>query len=294
MNQTRLLYLSNFRFIVDLLLFTVMKEFPIRSIFLPATIVGVSIFSVMAFTLPTFINRYGVNVKHSDEVRSSSILTGVHKELAITYIGSAIVVSTGAGLGVAELLRKRSASPAKSPNLKSRLAELVDQDAQQLSSNSELAMTFAEMLTEQSAVETDWLGTADNLDQSSYADCQELASELSETPNLSVWQDLQYSGERVSSQPENSPDIDDGTVMIFPGQYQCCRVQVPDLSEQQDAINFNQRFYRLLGSSVSKGQALAAVKQLCQEQQTAILTHTNRGYAVWVLAPQAILCSHLS
>lgn len=79
--------------------------------------------------------------------------------------------------------------------------------------------------------------------------------------------------------------------MIFPGQYQRCRIQIPGLPEHQYAIEFDHRFYSLLSSGVSKEQALVAVKQLSQEQRAAILTCMNQGYAVWVLEPDAQLIS---
>jgi hypothetical protein len=96
-----------------------------------------------------------------------------------------------------------------------------------------------------------------------------------------------------STRPRSSADagfVADDTVTIFPGQYERCRIQVSGLPAQQYAIKFNEQFYSLLCSGISKEDALETVKQLEeQEERTAILTHMNQGYAVWVAEPTADL-----
>jgi hypothetical protein len=266
-----------------------MKDFPIRNIFLPATFVGVATFSLMAFSLPSLIERYSPDRGPSTGIGATAKLTGIHKELVITYIGSAIVISTSAGLGTAELLRKRSAQKAKTSGLKSMLAEWVDHDAQQ--QPTEIDAYFAAMLAEQSGENDDWQESPTVTEpQTMTAHIPDLDQAFSEAASDTPWAEPEQLGP-LESAPINSsaPAPDEDTVMIFPGQYQRCRIQIPDFPEQQYAIEFHQKFYRLLGSGVSKDQALMAVKQLCQEQQPAILTQMDQGYAVWVLAPHAQL-----
>lgn len=263
-----------------------MKDFPIRNIFLPATLVGTAIFSAMAFTLPTFVNHYsqkeGIAGTSTWGARSPLELTGVHKEVMITYIGTAIVVSASAGLGAAELLRKRSAQKSQAPSLKSALAELIDQHSQQ--GNTDLEEEFSSLV-------------AQHLEANDLQGLMPAAANRVATPPTdvtfpveipeAVWQ---APAQAPPSSPDSAVETDD-TVMIFPGQYQRCRIQVPNLSEQQYAIAFDQQFYSLLNSGITKEQALAAVKQLAAAERAAILTPMNQGYAVWVLEPEAELVS---
>lgn len=260
-----------------------MKDFPIRNIFLPATFVGVATFSLMAFSLPSLIERYSPDRGSRTGIGATAKLTGIHKELVITYIGSAIVISTSAGLGTAELLRKRSAQKTKTSGLKSMLAEWVDQDAQQ--QPTEIDAYFAAMLAEQSGESDDWQESPTVTEpRTMTAHVPDFDQAFAEAESDTPWAEPEHFGPF-----ESAPAPDEDTVMIFPGQYQRCRIQIPDLPEPQYAIEFHQKFYRLLGSGVSKDQALTAVKQLCQEQQPAILTQMDQGYAVWVLAPHARL-----
>lgn len=131
-----------------------MKDFPMCNIFLPATFVGVSLFSITALMLPAFIERYSPTGQLGERGQSSLSLTGIHKEVVITYIGSAIVISASAGLGAAELLRKRSAQKAKTPHLKSLLTDFVDREAQQ--GFSDIDEHFTSVLAEQLGKTVDW------------------------------------------------------------------------------------------------------------------------------------------
>ena len=264
-----------------------MKDFPIRNIFLPATLVGTSIFSIMAFTLPTFIDQHSLNERAPRlGVRSSLDLTGIHKELVITYIGSAIVMSASAGLGAAELLRKRAVKKSNNSNLKSALAEFVDHHSQQ--SVTDLEVQFSALIAEH-------IGDPSVDNQAPMEPGTEIASpaaidtRVSAAVSDSLWQMPSPAVEPSQAEPEEFET--DSTIMIFPGQYLRCRIQVPDSPEQQYAIEFDHQFYSLLSSGVSQEQALAAVNQLAQEERAAILTRMNQGYAVWVLEPNAEVVS---
>jgi hypothetical protein len=260
-----------------------MKDFPIRNIFLPATLVGASIFSAMAFALPSFVDHYG-SLERSPKVgmRSSLALAGVHKELIITYVGSAVVVSTSAGLGAAELLRQRAARKGQNAELKSALAEFVDAHAQQ--SSPDLERNFSSLV-------------AQHLDSAAVIEASPASASTDSTPEsdpvaaktpAALWPSV--ASDAIGSELLSSAHTEaDDTVMIFPGQYQRCRIHVPNAPEQQYAIAFDQQFYGLLSSGVSKEEALAAVQQLAQEERAAILTPMNQGYAVWVLEPEATL-----
>lgn len=236
-----------------------MKDLPIRNIFLPAALVGTSLFSALAFTLPVFLSKS--DYATSDASRPN--FKGFHKEVVLTYVGTAIVVSASAGLGAAELLRRRTEKRSKTPDFKSALAEFVDHHAQSALSDSDAQ--FAELLGHLPV----------DSPQSDFG----LSEPLVEAPSPS-----QPLGSLPSPSSSAAPA---DRVIIFPGQYQRCRIQTADLHHRQYAIEFNGQFYTLLSSGRTKEQALAAVEQLAREQQEAIITQMNQGYAVWVMAPNS-------
>jgi hypothetical protein len=287
-----------------------MKDLPVRNIFLPATVVGASLFSMLAFQLPNFVSHY-VNLHSQPDAQSAapaSVQLGhVHKELAIGYIGTTIVLSAGIGLLTAECLRRRSQSMAHKPELKQALALFVDQQAQQDTEHSEAAFTamMAEFPEAEVAIPS---GSSDVRDSSTvsvsvdgnWADEDTSQSEQPRQLSLNAyWSNLPGESTAAFDMASSATGrmelevalgpID--TIMIFPGQYQRCRIQVPGVAEKQYAISFKQHFYRLLSSGVTKESALAVVKQLGQSDRDAIVTTMNRGYAVWVKEPSAELVS---
>ncbi|MEM9766672.1 MAG: hypothetical protein AAF892_02155 [Cyanobacteria bacterium P01_D01_bin.71] len=254
-----------------------MKDLPIRNIFLPAALVGASIFSSLAFALPTFLNQdAGAGWPGPRQWQSRSTLTGLHKEVVISYVGTAIMLSAGASLGTAEVLRRRTKAAQQPQDFKSALAEFVDQQAQQESPDMETqfsslvaAYAHADSLAAASAVE---------------------AIDTSTDEAMEVhWPTVAVTAATVEACSEQAMAEEIDNTVIFPGQYRRCRVQVPGSQQQQYAIAFNDQFYSLLSSGMAKEQALATVKRLEQEQQAAILTPMNQGYAVWVAEPAAEL-----
>ncbi|NJL86719.1 MAG: hypothetical protein HC886_13280 [Leptolyngbyaceae cyanobacterium SM1_1_3] len=171
--------------------------------------------------------------------------------MAIPYLGTVIVLSAGAGIVTAELTRKRGAARQKADTL-----ETASATEQQTGS----------MLSAMPVIDPA---------------CEWPTTGIDET----VWPESQ-----PKAFGEAKADLSP-TVVVFPGQYQRCRIQVPHLQEQLYAIEFNEQFYRLLSASISKAQALAAVEQMAQEDHAAVLTRMNEGYAVWVLEPQTKLVS---
>ena len=254
-----------------------MKDFPVRNIFLPAALAASAVFS--ALTLPTALRQptnHAVDLPLIDQ-NSQIRLSEVHKDIAIPYLGTVIVLSAGSGIATAELIRKwRSiyqATTEKTPltSTETGLSSHIDtQDSPQLKM---LPLTDLELA---------WPTSEDSAAASSP---EEAAStyRFPEQVTEATWLE--------NTMAETPELVDDYTVVIFPGQYQRCRIQVPHLQEQLYAIEFDNRFYSLLSAGISKEQAIAAISQLNQAERPAILTQMNQGYAVWVFEPQAQLLS---
>ncbi|MDB9524401.1 hypothetical protein PN498_00250 [Oscillatoria sp. CS-180] len=272
-----------------------MQDLPIRNIFLPAAVVGASIFSALTFVVPPLVNQLsqvGSTERLSADQHLRMQLESVHKEVAISYIGTAMVVSTGMGIATAELLRKRyQRTLGKAPDLKAALADFIDNHDQQ--DEREMDAQFAALIADLPQPVPAWpdAESSEQEDKTPTAARTDHPYPFSQAVPEAVWPVAIADTQSIASESETAKEDVDQTVTIFPGQYERCRIQVPNQHEHQYAIEFNGQFYGLLSAGVSKDQALAAVKHLAQENHAAILTHMNQGYAVWVLEPKAELVS---
>ncbi|MEO1298816.1 MAG: hypothetical protein AAFW75_24160 [Cyanobacteria bacterium J06636_16] len=266
-----------------------MKDFPIRNIFLPAALAASAVFS--AFTLPAALQR---STTHAVDLpiitqKSQMGLGQVHKDVAIPYIGTVIVFSAGAGMATAELIRKwwaiRSAAARAAQQEAACTAAYTEADTEL--AEADLTEAIAPLATDVPATALP-LADADLIWPTAVADAAETPSTAEKTATYKFPEQLPAAAwaEPAIAQPEAAAAVD-MTVVIFPGQYERCRIQVPHLREQLYAIEFDEKFYSLLSAGISKEQALAAVTQLAKEERPAILTQMNEGHAVWVLEPQA-------
>ncbi|MEO0985152.1 MAG: hypothetical protein AAFY20_06340 [Cyanobacteria bacterium J06639_14] len=256
-----------------------MQDFPIRNIFLPAALAASAVFS--ALTLPTALQRsttHAVDLPTSSQ-QSQMDLSRVHKDIAIPYIGTVIVLSAGAGIATAELVRKwhaaRKSTAAQTPE-----ADFADSFEDDSVSSPEIPSSITSLPLR--APDFAW-PTSKNLETASSAAKTWVDYDFPKQFTAATWETP-----AAVATVAQAPDM---TVVIFPGQYQRCRIQVPSQREQSYAIEFDEKFYSLLSAGVSKEQALAAITQLDQENRPAILTQMNEGYAVWVLEPEAQLIS---
>ena len=260
-----------------------MKEFPVRNIFLPAALAASAVFS--GLTLPIVLQQSTQNMGNALPVLGQStqvVLNQVHKDIAIPYIGTTIVLSAGAGIVTAELMRKRYAAQKKMVMQAIEISGVTGNSLSNAAAETGPSPLSALPLADSTF---EW-PTTERAAATSSADETPLSYEFPLTMANAAWP------ESPDSKVSTEADLEtDDTVVVFPGQYQRCRIQVPHLPEQLYAIEFNEQFYRLLNAGMAKDQALAAIRQLNQENCVAILTRMNQGYAVWVLESQAELVS---
>lgn len=258
-----------------------MQDLPIRNIFLPAALVSALSFSALTFVVPPLLSQFfqpQANDGFSRDQFRQVPLDSVHKEIAISYIGTVMILSTGMGITTAEILRRRYQKSEDTPDLKSVLTDFIDNNSYQ--ETDEMDTQFSEILADLPQAVPAWsdeIQTVDDATADVTNDSYQFSTEMPE-----------------ASWPVPSDDLEedaDSTVMIFPGQYQRCRIQLPGQQEQHYAISFDEQFYSLLSAGVSKEQALTEVKHLAEEDRAAILTTMNQGYAIWVLEPEARLVS---
>ncbi|NJL21500.1 MAG: hypothetical protein HC895_12800 [Leptolyngbyaceae cyanobacterium SM1_3_5] len=83
-----------------------MSSFPLRQLILPAVIVSSGVFSIM--TLPLVLYRpdsVTIKVPFSED-EMQFVFQGGNRDLAIRYVGVAIVTSVAAGVATVELKRR--------------------------------------------------------------------------------------------------------------------------------------------------------------------------------------------
>ncbi|NER79930.1 MAG: hypothetical protein F6K42_10170 [Leptolyngbya sp. SIO1D8] len=263
-----------------------MKDFPIRNIFLPAALVASSVFS--AFTVPAALKQSTDAPVQALPVFSQAAqvsLNRLHKDVAIPYIGTAIVFSASAGILTAELARKRYSARQRLAAQKAEFNSYVGshETIGYSSMTAESDSLLAGLPISNSSLE--W-PTTENIEGDTASEKTGTEYHFPEQMAEAAWPEPAH--------PEESSEGDqeiDRTVVIFPGQYERCRIQVPHRQEQLYAIEFDGEFYSLLSAGISKEQALAAINQLTQDDCAAILTQMNQGYAIWVLESEAELAS---
>lgn len=259
-----------------------MHDLPLRNIFLPATLVASTFFSVL--TLPAVLLQSPDDILAwlpSSKRPSQIDLAYIHKEVMIPYIGTTIILSAGAGVVTAELVRKRLSAKQTSANEIEATADPQEgfDNFLSISAGDESSLMPTLPLTddtfkwptfdrEEPLVSASVISTSDDSGSSLVPQKAESEAMLSKTDT-------------------SMPQEKDHKIVIFPGQYRRCRIQLPHVPEQQYAIEFNEQFYSLLIAGISKDDALKAVEDLATEDRTAIVTPMNQGHAVWVLEPAA-------
>lgn len=292
-----------------------MTSYSLSSILLPAVFVSSAVFS--SLTIPfALIKTEPVAVElppfFSGEIQP--IFNGEHKDVAIPYIGFAIVASVGAGIATVEINRRWQAyreslliqsETAESESIESQ--EVIDlpeyrpeTSAIDLSSkeenfwNKELSVSspLTDPLIEQ-------LNTAEITQQ--IIDPLKLATSNQNFEPSSIYEKFNRSLE----QPENSSELlllaSQSTTETAPNlqpnfsnildsrqEYQTCRIKVPHLKQSLFAIVFNGEYYSFLRTEPSQEKALEIITKLSHRLEKMVITNTEKGYVIWNLEPEVL------
>ncbi len=285
-----------------------MSNAPLSNILLPAVIVSSAVFSTL--TLPfALIKSEPVMVEippfYSGEIQP--IFDGEHKEVAIPYIGFAIVVSVGAGLAVVEVnrrwqaYRESASDQEQSPNLQNSLEKEIPNEAlkqpeyrpevsaiafatshegfrssghsepNSSSEVSEIAID-ATQFTETHAVQTPTL----------VADLEQLNfSPILRRDNL-----VQFEADRVSS-GSTVQNLDFAyNILESSQQYQKSRIKVPHLNRRLLAIEVNGEYYSFLRAENTREKVLEVMAKLGHGFKKTVITKTEKGYIIWAWEPE--------
>lgn len=251
-----------------------MQDLPVRNIFLPATLVASAVF--IGLTAPAaFLQPSNSAFSRVPLLNQAARIDfdHLHKDIAIPFIGTTIMLSAGAGIATAEIVRKRLSAQQ----------EVLGTPVSDEFSFAEKATASSNLVSELPLVdETFRWPTAEGHGAVSAETPEAVETDLFDGVSGALWSPAAAAG----TWAHTASNMDE-KVIVFPGQYQRCRIQIPQRQEQLYAIEFNEQFYSLLSAGIPKEDALSAVEQLTQEKRVAILTRMNQGYAVWVLESEA-------
>jgi hypothetical protein len=91
----------------------------------------------------------------------------------------------------------------------------------------------------------------------------------------------QSSGEHSSSE---SPRI-----LESRSAYRSCHIRVPDQDQRLAAVFVDKKYYSFFKVAKNEQHALEVCSRLARRGDTAVITKTAKGYAIWVLEPEALL-----
>jgi hypothetical protein len=288
-----------------------MTSYSLSSILLPAVFVSSAVFSCL--TIPfALIKTEPVAVElppfFSGEIQP--IFNGEHKDVAIPYIGFAIVTSVGAGIATVEVNRRWHAY-RESLLIQAETVESQGVEDQKI-------IDLPEYRPETSAI--DFSGKEDNfwseeLSISSPLTDQPITTEktqddielkklvmsspdflpasIAEHFNLSLEQSENSANLlplASKSTSENFHNLNSNVTKILESrqEYQTCRIKVPHLKQSLFAIIVNGEYYSFLRTESSQKETLEIISKLSHKLENMVITNTEKGYVIWNLEPEVL------
>jgi len=299
-----------------------MTSYSLSNVLLPAVFISSAVFSTLTVPLALIKSEpVAVEVPPFFSGEIQPIFNGEHKEVAIPYVGFAIVVSVGAGIASVEVMR-RWQSYRESLETQEQLPNLqqnsTGKEAQQetlkrpeyrpeasainFSTKAEgfssQSLTAPNALTEAAPIAVEDIEQVFDATQlglhqptrlhqttASAPDSEQLNLSSSLHGNDSV--QLGSDGIGVGSQ-EAVQDLDLAFSQILESQhlYQTCRIKVPHLKQRLLAILFDGQYYSFLRAEETREKVLEIIAKLDSRVQKTVVTKTEKGYMVWVLEPK--------
>ncbi|NEP58853.1 MAG: TetR family transcriptional regulator [Symploca sp. SIO2G7] len=283
-----------------------MNNSSLSSVLLPAVFVSSAVFSTL--TIPfALIRSEPVVVElpfYSGEIQP--IFDGQHKQVAIPYIGFAIVVSVGAGMATVEANRRLREIR------KSALQKKLSSSLQLLSGDKEAqpeAVKLPEYLPKADAVAA--TATFKPMDFSTNGEVLSLQSLTEsntakattligvETPEpviapqgttfatSTVLEKLDLPQVSDENDSEHcSWDLGFNKILESPQEYQTCRIKVPHLARRLFAIEVNGEYYSFFRALETKEKVLEVMTKLGSSVEKTAITKTPKSYVIWVWEPK--------
>lgn len=88
---------------------------------------------------------------------------------------------------------------------------------------------------------------------------------------------------RVTPSQERGISTVNIPVLTSRHHYQICRIQQPDLGRQWLGLTVGDRSYRFVRTETTREAAMKKANRYQKDGQSAMITATQRGYAVWIM-----------
>lgn len=295
-----------------------MTNYSLSNILLPAVVISSAVFSTLTVPIALIKSEpVAVEVPPYFSAEIQPIFNGEHKDIAIPYIGFAIVASVGTGIAVVEVSRRWQAyreaaiSEESLPNLEQNLennetVELpeyrpevsaidfsmkedgllnqtlnvsdVEMDAQPIrASATQLVVDGTPLLESQLNLPVQTLFI------STASEKLDLSSSFQENDSESI----------ASSQVAfGTKELDLTLSKIIDNckQYQTCRITVPHLKQRLFAILINNEYYSFFRVEKTQEKVLEIMVKLGDLGEKIAITQTEKGYVIWNLEPEASSC----
>ena len=231
-----------------------------------------------------------------------------HRDVVIRHIGLSIVLSVGAGITTAELMRKWKQSRTVAPD-----------GRQVLSAQPTLqAVDMPDMTLAVNGLTDSFRGLVDRLESQSHAksfldadrdrdwDNAALPDSLFASPKQRLTEDTNWflPAQTNSLSPAPLLELNSHTtdwaptwhpILASREQYETCRIYRSDAPERLFAILFDGEHYRFVKTATDREQALKIANRLDQRGEPAVITHDEERYTVWALESdahmEAMVCS---
>ncbi|MGB5963349.1 MAG: TetR family transcriptional regulator [Coleofasciculaceae cyanobacterium] len=288
-----------------------MTTYSLSSILLPAVFVSSAVFSCL--TIPfALIKTEPVAVEFppffSGEIQP--IFNGEHKDVAIPYIGFAIVSSVGAGIATVEVNRRWHAyreslliqsEPEESqsvevqevielPEYRPEISEIDLSGKEDNFWSQELSVPSS--LTEQ-LISTE--ETQDSIDLTKLVTSSQdsMAASIAANFNLSLEEpknsdDLLANGSKSTTETVQNLNSNFTKILDLCQEYQTCRIKVPHLKQSLFAIIVNGKYYSFLRTESSQERTLEIISKLSHKLENMVVTNTEKGYAIWNFEPEIL------
>jgi hypothetical protein len=303
-----------------------MTSVPLSNVLLPAVFISSAVFSTL--TVPfAFIKSEPVVVEippfFSGEIQP--IFDGEHKDVAIPYVGFAIVVSVGAGIASVEVNRRWQAyreSAMTQEQLPSLQQNSREKEAQQE------ALKLPEYRPEVSAISfspndevfrSQSLSDPDTMTEASLLSVEEpekviditqlfvpqptlpdqTTASVPDLEKLDLSQELHgnNSGETrvieslLSSQGDEESnvqekDLAESKILESRHLYKTRRINVPHLERRLFAILVNGEYYSFFRAEKTWEKVQDVMAKLGHKVQKTAITKTEKGYVIWTFEPE--------
>lgn len=291
-----------------------MSNASLSNVLLPAVFISSAVFSTL--TVPfALIKSEPVAVEvppfFSGEIQP--IFNGDHKDVAIPYIGFAIVVSVGAGIASVEVhrrwqqLREAAMEQESSPNVQQNSQQQeAQQEPQELpeyrpevsaisfSPTDESFGSQSQITPEIMKQEPDMAGEVpENVVDATHLFLPKLTIPPQTTAPSVVSEELELSQESDENNSVGSiaavKDLNSAFSKVLESrqQYQTCRIKVPHLERRLFAIGVNGEYYSFLRAERTKERVLEVMTLLSERVEKTVLTKTEKGYVIWAWEPEA-------